>query len=130
MQHRGEIIENVVRRSGISLSILASKMDVSRNTLYNRFKDKNVSYDFILTLGAVLHYNFSAHFPEMKSDSPLPDDPRAELFQLERKYKTLLEKYHWLLKFLLKKSQDADQHALHKQIQELINSSSFLSEVC
>lgn len=125
MQHRGEIIENVVRKSGISLSVLAEKMGISRNTLYNRFKEKNLSYDFILTLGVVLHYNFSVHFPEMKSDSAFPDDVRAELFQLEKKYKSLLEKYNWLLKFLLKKSQEADQHALHKQIKEFINSSSF-----
>ncbi|WP_243018252.1 MULTISPECIES: helix-turn-helix domain-containing protein [Candidatus Cardinium] len=123
MQHRGEIIENVVRRSGISLSVLAERMGISRNTLYNRFKEKNLSYDFILTLGMVLHYNFAVHFPEIKSDSALPEDARAELFQLEQKYKTLLEKYHWLLKFLLKKSQDADQHGLHKKIKELINSS-------
>ncbi|CAH2559583.1 hypothetical protein [Cardinium endosymbiont of Oedothorax gibbosus] len=125
MQHRGEIIENVVRRSGISLSVLAGKMGISTNTLYNRFKEKNLSYDFILTLGMVLHYNFAVHFPEMKSDKALPDDVRAELFQLEEKYKSLLERYNWLLKFLLKKSHEADQHALHKQIKEFINSSSF-----
>lgn len=122
MQHRGEIIENVVRRSGISISVLAGKMGISRNTLYNRFKEKHLSYDFILTLGTVLHYNFSVHFPEIKSDRVFPEDARAELFQLEQKYESLLEKYNWLLKFLLKKSQDPDQHALHKQIQEFINS--------
>ncbi|MGI2299362.1 helix-turn-helix domain-containing protein [Candidatus Cardinium hertigii] len=121
MQHRGEIIENVVRRSGISISVLAEKIGISRNTLYNRFKEKNLSYDFILTLGKVLHYNFAVHFPEMKSDRTLPDDARTELFQLEQKYENLLEKYNWLLKFLLKKSQDTDQHALRKQIKEFIN---------
>ncbi|WP_419241686.1 hypothetical protein [Cardinium endosymbiont of Nabis limbatus] len=125
MEHRGAIIEHVVRRSGISLSVLAGKMGISRNTFYNRFKEQNLSYDFILTLGTVLHYNFVVHFPEMKSDEALPNDVRAELFQLERKYKILLEKYNWLLKFLLKKSQDSDQHALHKQVKEFINSFSF-----
>ncbi|MGI2298412.1 helix-turn-helix domain-containing protein [Candidatus Cardinium hertigii] len=121
MQHRGEIIENVVRRSGISISVLAEKIGISRNTLYNRFKEQNLSYDFILTLGKVLHYNFAVHFPEMKSDRTLPDDACAELFQLEQKYESLLEKYNWLLKFLLKKSQDTDQHALRKKIKEFIN---------
>ncbi|CCM10096.1 Putative uncharacterized protein [Cardinium endosymbiont cEper1 of Encarsia pergandiella] len=121
MQHRGEIIENVVRRSGISISVLAEKIGISRNTLYNRFKEKNLSYDFILTLGKVLHYNFAVHFPEMNSDRTLPDDARIELFQLEQKYENLLEKYNWLLKFLLKKSQAIDQHALRKKIKEFIN---------
>ncbi|WP_342265723.1 helix-turn-helix domain-containing protein [Cardinium endosymbiont of Philonthus spinipes] len=125
MQHRGEIIESVVRRSGLSLSALAEKMGISRNTLYNRFKQKNLSYDFILNLGVVLHYNFVIHFPEMKSDRALSDDFRSKLFQLEEKYKKLLEKYNWLLKFLLKKSQEVDQHAFYKQIKEFINSSSF-----
>jgi transcriptional regulator with XRE-family HTH domain len=125
MQHRGEIIENVVRKSGISLSVLAAKMGLSRNTLYNRFKEKNLSYDFILTLGTIIHYNFALEFPEMMSDSAPPEDARAELWKLEKKYKHLLEKYNKLLKFLLKKSQDADQHALHKKIREFINSTSF-----
>lgn len=91
MQHRGEIIENVVRRSSISFSVLAVKMGISRNTLYNRFKEKNLSYDFILTLGMVLHCNFAIHFPEMKPDRTLPDDACAELSELEKKYKSLLE---------------------------------------
>ncbi|MBX9889759.1 MAG: hypothetical protein K2X94_00610 [Amoebophilaceae bacterium] len=125
MQHRGEIIENIVRKSGISLSILAAKMGLSRNTLYNRFKEKNLSYDFILTLGTVIHYNFSLEFPEITSDTTFPEDARAELWKLEKKYKMLLEKYNKLLKFLLKKSQDADQHALHKKIKDFINSSAF-----
>ncbi|HLP34682.1 MAG TPA: hypothetical protein VK133_01685 [Amoebophilaceae bacterium] len=125
MQHRGEIIANVVRRSGISLSVLAAKMGVSRNTLYNRFKESNLSYEFILTLGTVIHYNFAVEFPEMISDTLPPEDARAELWKLEKKHKLLLEKYNRLLKFLLKKSQDSDQYALHKKIQEFINSPSF-----
>ncbi|ROT47480.1 hypothetical protein [Candidatus Cardinium hertigii] len=125
MQHRGQIIENVVRKSGISLSVLAAKMGVSRNTLYNRFKEQNLNYDFILTLGMIIHYNFAVEFPEMRLDTAPPEDARAELWKLEKKYKNLLEKYNRLLKFLLKKSQDTDQHALHKKIKEFINSSSF-----
>ncbi|AWN81975.1 MAG: hypothetical protein NQ127_00675 [Candidatus Cardinium sp.] len=125
MCHRGKIIESVVRRSGISISVLAAKMGISRNTLYNRFKEKNLSYDFILALGAVVHYNFAVEFPEMRVDSSSLDDIRAELWRVERKYKNLLEKYNHLLKFLLKKSQDTDQHALHKKIKDFINSSSF-----
>ncbi|TDG95380.1 hypothetical protein [Cardinium endosymbiont of Culicoides punctatus] len=125
MQHRGEIIENVVRKSGISLSVLAAKMGLSRNTLYNRFRERNLSYDFILTLGAIIHYNFAVEFPEMKIDEVLTEDPRAELWKVEKKYKDLLEKYNKLLKFLLKKSQDVDQHAVNKKIKELINSSAF-----
>jgi len=100
-------------------------MGLSRNTLYNRFKEQNLSYDFILTLGTIIHYNFSLEFPEITSENPPPEDARAELWQLEKKYKSLLEKYNKLLKFLLKKSQDTDQHALHKKIKEFINSSSF-----
>jgi hypothetical protein len=64
-------------------------------------------------------------FPEMISDTLPPEDARAELWKLEKKHKLLLEKYNRLLKFLLKKSQDSDQYALHKKIQEFINSPSF-----
>ncbi|TSJ81420.1 MAG: hypothetical protein NMK33_02900 [Candidatus Cardinium sp.] len=125
MQHRGAIVEYVARTSGLSFSILAARVGISRNTLYNRFKEKNLSFDFILALGRILHYNFSAHFPEMTPDAALPDDLRPELFEFERKYNNLLERYNWLLRFLLKKSQDANQHVLHEQVKALINASSF-----
>ena len=78
-----------------------------------------------MTLGTVIHYNFSLDFPEIASDTNFPEDARAELWKLEKKYKMLLEKYNKLLRFLLKKSQDADQHALHKKIKDFINSSAF-----
>lgn len=125
MKHRGEIVERVIRKSGLSLTILAAKLGISRNTLYNRFKEKNLSYDFILTVGSILHYNFALDFPEMLSDTQEPGDVRAELWRLEKKYKSLLEKSNRLLRFLLKKSQDADQYTLYLKIKEFINSSCF-----
>lgn len=118
-QHRGEIVENVVRRSGLSLTVLSSKLGISRNTLYNYFKTKNLSYDFILRVGSILHYNFAIHFKEMLYKNK-EEDLRAEYWELEEKYKKLLEKSNRLLRFLLKKAQDSEQYELYLKLQKFI----------
>ena len=100
MQNRGELVERVVRKSGLSITLLAEKLGVSRNTLYNKFKEQDLSYDFIIRVGKVIHYNFSVDLPEIKVVYQLPEDSRAHLWRLERRYKNLLEQYNKLLKFL------------------------------
>ncbi|MEL6606959.1 MAG: helix-turn-helix domain-containing protein, partial [Bacteroidota bacterium] len=50
-KHRGEIVEEAVRRSGFSIKKLAERLKISRNTLYNRFKEPELSYDFIAAVG-------------------------------------------------------------------------------
>ena len=124
MQNRGELVERIVRKSGLSITALANKLDVSRNTLYNKFKERDLSYDFIIRVGNAVHYNFSLDFPEIKIDYQLPEDSRAHLWRLEKRYKHLLEQYNKLLKFLLKKSHDMENHELHKKIKKFIHTSS------
>jgi transcriptional regulator with XRE-family HTH domain len=68
MIHRGEIVEKFVRKSGYSLSKLADKLHISRNTLYNRFSNANLSYRFIQEVGVIINYDFSLDFLEMPKD--------------------------------------------------------------
>jgi hypothetical protein len=68
MSHRGEIVEKVVRKSGYALTKLVDRLDISRNTLYNKFNNASLSYRFIQEVGHTLHYNFSFDFPEMSKE--------------------------------------------------------------
>jgi transcriptional regulator with XRE-family HTH domain len=65
MFHRGQIVEKFVRKSGYSLSKLADKLHISRNTLYNRFSNANLSYRFIQEVGVIINYDFSFDFLKM-----------------------------------------------------------------
>jgi plasmid maintenance system antidote protein VapI len=69
--HRGEIVEKILRKSGYSLTKVAKKLGISRNTLYNRFKNANLSYHFMMEVGKIIYYDFTIDFPEMK-EKPWP----------------------------------------------------------
>lgn len=128
IQHRGQIVEKIVRKSGYSLTKLAEKLNVSRNTLYNRFANANLGYRFIMEVGNVIYYDFTLDFPEMKKQPDLVgenaifipgrEDKSADLWRLEGKYANLLEKYTKLLGILVR---IANENELHDLKQEIIN---------
>ena len=120
MIHRGEIVEKVVRKSGYALTKLAEKLDISRNTLYNKFQDANLSYRFIEEVGRVLHYDFSAHFPEMPKEEYATGSENNDLIGLQNKYSNLLEKHIKLLQILVKLVNHSENHSLKQELNKLI----------
>eukprot|EP01132_Coremiostelium_polycephalum_P002972 gene2972-3710_t len=130
MVHRGQILEKIVRKSGFSLTKLAEKLGISRNTLYNRFDNANVGYRFIMDVGHIIHYDFSIDFPEMKQEPNLIGDypvlvtnrenKSAELWRVETKYTNLLEKYTKLLGILVKIANENGLHTLKQDIIALL----------
>lgn len=62
MQHRGEIVEKAVRESGFSLTKLAQRMGKSRKWLYDAFENPNLSIEFVLEIGKIIHHDFSSTF--------------------------------------------------------------------
>ncbi|OUJ70168.1 hypothetical protein [Hymenobacter crusticola] len=82
MAHRGEIVAEAVRKSGIKLSKLHNALKISRPTLYRRFEEPNLEFDFIREVGKAISHDFSIEFPELKPPKPIPPAP-IEAFQLE-----------------------------------------------
>ncbi len=93
-KHKGEIIEKIVRKSGYPLAILAKRLYISRNTLYKRFKRKNLPYDFILAVGHVIGYDFSTTFPVLKNITTNIED---KIKRAKDRYIRLLERHINLL---------------------------------
>jgi len=128
MKHRGQIVEKAARRSGYSLTKLAEKLGISRNTLYNRFANPNLGYSFIANVGNLIHYDFTVEFPELKKEIelgrdiafPSIDRGAAELLKLEGKYINLLERYSKLLRILVKIANENELHALKREILDFI----------
>ena len=120
MIHRGQIVENVVRRSGFSLTKLASKLEISRNTLYNKFRNANLNYRLIQEIGLAIHYDFSLDFPEMPKEEYVTGKKDNHLITLESKYAVLLEKHIKLLEILVKIANEAEAYSLKQQLNKLI----------
>ena len=68
IKHKGQTVERIVRQNGYTLTRLAKRLNISRNTLYNKFNNPNLSFDFIMKVGEVISYDFSLDFPEMKRE--------------------------------------------------------------
>lgn len=109
MIHRGEIVEKVVRSSGIPLSRVAARMGKSRRWIYNAFETADLSLDFVLEFGRILHYDFSEEIPQIAghrsnfTDKPLTYGEQSVDYWKEKYYK-LLEEHNELLKQLSNKS--------------------------
>jgi predicted transcriptional regulator len=105
MKHRGEVVEQAVRTSGIPLTELARRLKKSRRHIYNLFENPNVSLDDILQIGKIIHHDFSDDFPEIYTsvkadssenllfDNKSPEYWKDKYLQLLEKYNKLLEKY-------------------------------------
>jgi hypothetical protein len=61
-QHKGELLNKVVRSHGIKITALTNKVGVDRSTFYNHIKDPILPYDDIAKYGAVLNYDFSSAY--------------------------------------------------------------------
>lgn len=98
----GEIVEKVVRRSGISVTELAHRMHVNRRSVYNWFSQKYLSFKIVHQVGCVLGHDFSIEFPDQFAIEPekgvlLEDIEHPEYetaYYWKDKYINLLEKYN------------------------------------
>lgn len=109
MQHKGEIVEKAVRDSGYSITKLAKRMGKSRRWVYQIFESSNVSIDYILEIGKIVHHDFSKDIKELKTYSAsmanqIMNEPpqrfssdKEESEFWKNKYLLILEKYNDLL---------------------------------
>ncbi len=110
MQHRGEIVAATVTKSGVKLSQLHRALGISRPTLYRRFEDPNLDFDFIKRVGQLIYHDFALDFRELAAPAPSVaaepaaayqldtlDDCKNKLLHVYSLYTELQEKYNALL---------------------------------
>ena len=115
MKHRGEIIETVVRNSGISINHLAKQLHKSRQYVYTLFENPNVPVETIVNIGKIIHYDFSKDFKDLittvkkyKAVQSLNaanenDSNYRNVDYWKSKYYELLEQHNQLLKQIINK---------------------------
>lgn len=121
MPHQGEILQEAIKNSGISITRIVEELGITRPTIYRRFKEDTLDYNFVLRISEIINHDFSNEFtvtqqlavpfvtqsvkqsvtgvvtqrsiPVQNIDS----DPNKQLLALQTKYIALLEAYNELL---------------------------------
>jgi len=121
MAHQGEILQEAIKRSGISITRIVEELGITRPTIYRKFKEETLDANFVKNIGQIIGHDFSADFT-IAQQSTLPfvtqsvrpsvtpgitprvtPAPKAEsdainqLLTLQTKYIALLEAYNELL---------------------------------
>lgn len=109
-QHRGEVVKAAVLKSGVKITKLYQALGISRPTLYRRFDEPNLDFDFIEQVGLLIRHDFGEDFRELAAPAattvaePAPayhldtlDDCKNKLLHVYGLYTELQEKYNALL---------------------------------
>ena len=121
MPHQGEILQDAIKNSGISITHIVEEMGITRPTMYRKFKERELDYAFVTKVGEIISHDFSQDFTAVQQ-SALPfvtpaakvsaantvtqrvtvaqnaeSDLASQLLALQTKYIALLESYNELL---------------------------------
>jgi plasmid maintenance system antidote protein VapI len=121
MPHQGEILQEAIKNSGISITRIVDEMGITRPTIYRKFKEETIDYSFVKRVGEIINHDFSDGFTSVQQSSlafvtstpkhavtnsvaprvtppQLSDNDTAkQLLILQAKYIALLEAYNELL---------------------------------
>lgn len=121
MPHQGEILQEAIKRSGISITRIVEELGITRPTIYRKFKEETLEVSFVKNVGQIIGHDFSEDFtiakqtalpfvtptvrpsvtPSVTSRSvatpKVDSDIVSQLLVLQTKYIALLEAYNELL---------------------------------
>ncbi len=121
MPHQGEILQEAIKNSGISITRIVDELGITRPTIYRKFKEETIDYSFVKKVGDIINHDFSSDFTSLQQSAPLyvtpvvrnaappvvtprviqsqmmDTDPSRQLLLLQAKYISLLEAYNELL---------------------------------
>lgn len=69
MPHQGEILQEAIKSSGISITRIVEEMGITRPTIYRKFKEETVDYNFVKRVGAVIGHDFANDFTVLLQSS-------------------------------------------------------------
>jgi AcrR family transcriptional regulator len=121
MPHQGEILQEAIKNSGISITRIVEELGITRPTIYRKFKDDTLDATFVKRVGEIINHNFANDFtlaeqstlpfvtlsskgdvtttvtPRVTQTQPTDLDCARQLLALQTKYIALLEAYNELL---------------------------------
>jgi AraC-like DNA-binding protein len=106
------------QNSDYSLKRIAKALNLSRTTLYKRFTEANLSYEFIWEVGKAIDFDFSTIFLGLKNKYTTPSSQNI-ILKLERKHRSLEKRYNKLLAITKKIAQANNFNHFQKELEEL-----------
>ena len=121
MPHQGEILQEAIKNSGISITRIVDELGITRPTIYRKFTEETIDYSFVKKVGDIINHDFSNDFtslqqsaslyvtpvvrnavppvvtPRVTQSQMMDTDPSRQLLLLQAKYISLLEAYNELL---------------------------------
>jgi plasmid maintenance system antidote protein VapI len=121
MPHQGEIVQETIKNSGISITRIVEELGITRPTIYRKFKDDTLDAKFVRKIGEIIGHDFAQDFtlpeqpslpfvssahkntatsvvtPRVITPQPTDLDVSQQLVVLQAKYISLLEAYNELL---------------------------------
>ena len=121
MPHQGEIVQEAIKNSGISITRIVEELGITRPTMYRKFKDDTLDTNFVKRIGEIIGHDFAQDFtlaeqsvlsfvtstpkstittgvtPRVTPTQPTDSDLSRQLLALQTKYIALLEAYNELL---------------------------------
>ncbi|RZJ58274.1 MAG: hypothetical protein EOO55_01200 [Hymenobacter sp.] len=121
MPHQGEIVQDAIKSSGISITRIVEELGITRPTMYRKFKDDTLDANFVRKIGEIIGHDFAQDFtlpeqsafafvtpppknsvtnivtPRITLAQPTDSDLSRQLLALQTKYIALLEAYNELL---------------------------------
>jgi AcrR family transcriptional regulator len=121
MPHQGQILQEAIKNSGISITRIVDELGITRPTIYRKFKEETLDYAFVTRIGDIIGHDFSEDFTALQQTAlpfvtqqvsvtpnigvtqkqvslqqPEPDCVK-QLMALQTKHIALLEAYNELL---------------------------------
>ena len=121
MPHQGEIVQEAIKNSGISITRIVEELGITRPTMYRKFKEDTLDSNFVNAVGKIIGHDFERDFTLVQQSSlpfvspvtrpvvtppvstrvapiaPVDNDLSRQLLALQAKYIALLEAYNELL---------------------------------
>ena len=54
MPHQGEIVQESIKNSGISITRIVEELGITRPTIYRKFKDDTLDTSFVKRIGEII----------------------------------------------------------------------------
>src|SRR5687767_13795553 len=69
MPHQGEILQEAIKNSGISITRIVEELGITRPTIYRKFKEETIDYTFVKRIGEIINHDFSHDFTTLQQAS-------------------------------------------------------------
>jgi AcrR family transcriptional regulator len=79
MTHQGEIMQDAIKNSGISITRIVEELGITRPTIYRKFKDDTLDAKFVRRIGEIIGHDFAHDFtlPEQSSLPFVTPQPKS-----------------------------------------------------